>query len=113
MLLDELEELFDGLRRRQLDGATAHLVDGIELGGVIEQFVATRSRRTQVDGGEYAAVRERAVQHDLAVARPLELLEDQIVHARSRLDERGREDRHRSSILHVSRHAEELTRDLE
>ena len=59
-----------------------------------------------------AALGDLAIEHELHVARALELLEDHLVHARARLDQRRRDDRERAALLDVARGAEELLRLL-
>jgi hypothetical protein len=58
-------------------------------------------------------VGELAVEHDLAVAGALELLEDDLVHARAGVDERGGDDRERAALFDVARRAEETLRALQ
>src|SRR5690606_11791310 len=57
----------------------------------------------QVDCRENALVGHFAIQHDLGVARAFELLENDLVHATARLDERRRYDRERSAPFDVAR----------
>ena len=60
-----------------------------------------------VDRGEHAAVRELAIEVDFRVARALELFEDDFVHARAGVDERGGDDGQRAAFFDVTRGAEE------
>ena len=62
---------------------------------------------------EDALVGHRTVEHQLHVARTLELLEDHLVHARAGIDERRRDDRERAAVLDVARRAEEALRAME
>jgi hypothetical protein len=56
---------------------------------------------------------ELAVEVDFHVARALELLEDDVVHARAGVDQRRRDDRERAALLDVARRAEEALRPLQ
>src|SRR4051812_5325730 len=49
----------------------------------------------------------------LAVARALELLEDHVIHARSSIDEGGRDDRQAAALFDVARRAEKALRALQ
>src|SRR3954470_22879076 len=71
------------------------------------------ARRVDVHRGEDPLVRELAVELELHVAGALELLEDDLVHARAGLDERRGEDRQRPAVLDVARSAEEPLRRVE
>jgi hypothetical protein len=66
-----------------------------------------------VDRREHAAVGELAIEVDLGVARPLELLEDHFVHARAGVDQRGRDDGQRPALFDVASRAEEALRPLQ
>src|SRR6476659_7109017 len=72
-----------------------------------EQLFLACARLVDVDSGEDTAVGDLAVEHQLHVPRPLELLEDHLVHSRPGLDERGGDDRERSASLDVSGGSEE------
>ena len=61
-----------------------------------------------VDGREDALVGQLAVEADLHVAGALELLEDDLVHARAGVDQRRGEDGERAAELDVAGRAEEL-----
>jgi hypothetical protein len=56
---------------------------------------------------------ELTVELELHVAGALELLEDHLVHPRAGLDQRGREDGERATVLDVAGGAEELLRRVE
>ena len=57
------------------------------------------SLRSHYDRIQRSEKRLGAVQVDLAVARALELLKDDLVHARSGVDQDGGQDGHRSAVL--------------
>ena len=54
-----------------------------------------------------------AVEDDFRIAGALELLEDHLVHAASRIDQRRRDDGQRAAFLDVARRAEEALRPLQ
>jgi hypothetical protein len=54
-----------------------------------------------------------AVENDLAVTRTFEFLEDNLVHARTRIDQRRRDDGERSALFDVTRGTEETLRTLQ
>src|SRR5207248_8202487 len=66
-----------------------------------------------VEGGKGALVSDLAIEHDFRVTGALELLEDHLVHAAAGIDERGRNDRERASLLDVARGPEEALRPLQ
>src|SRR5262249_24566912 len=70
-----LEQLLDGLDRRHVGQRGAQRLDELGLLRVVEQVFHARARLVEVDGGEDALLGDRAGQHDLHVARALELLE--------------------------------------
>src|SRR5262249_61414603 len=78
-----------------------------------EELFLARRAPVDVEAGEDALLHELAIEVDLAVARALELFEDHLVHARARVDERGRHDRERAALLDVARGAEEALRLVE
>src|SRR5512133_2513304 len=84
-----------------------------ELGGVDEQVFLAGARLLDVHGGEDALVTELAIQHDLAVARALELLEDHVSHAAASLDEGRGDDGEATAGLNVAGRAEETLGPLE
>src|SRR5215203_5308540 len=101
---------FDRLERRE--GAPEG-VHARELPRVEELLLFARARRVDVDRREDAALGDAPVEHELHVARPLELLKDDLVHLTPRPDDRGGEDREAAAVLDVARRAEELSRKLE
>src|SRR5437868_14358748 len=64
-----------------------------------ELVFTTRAAGRDIDSGEDAFLRQGAIQLDLAVAGTLELLEDDVVHPRSGLDESGGDDGERSAAV--------------
>jgi hypothetical protein len=68
-----------------------------------QELFAARCRAVDVDRWIAASVGELAVEHDLAVPGALELLEDNLVHARAGLDQRGADDREAAALLEVAR----------
>src|SRR5438445_6906145 len=100
-----IEELLVALRPAHLAEEELHRVDhvegvqqltqdpdAVELLVVHEQLLLARAGAVDVEAGEDALLHQLAVEHDLGVARPLELLEDHFVHARAGVDQRGADD---------------------
>ena len=57
-------------------------------------------------------VGDLAVEHDFAVTGALELFEDDLVHLRAGVDQRGGDDRERAAFLDIAGGAEEALRTL-
>src|SRR5712691_911037 len=121
-----LQEFLVRLGLRQALQEQLHRFDGGERGEHLaqdpravelvlghEQLLLARAAAVDVDGGEDALVGELAVEHDLRVARPLELLEDHVVHARARLHQGAGDDGERAALFHVARGAEEALGPLQ
>src|SRR5687767_8753646 len=85
----------------------------LELLGGQEKLLFPGSRCLDVDRREDPLLGHLAVQPELPVTRPLELLEDDLVHAGSGLDESRGEDRERAALLDVSRRTEETLRRVQ
>src|SRR5207237_8067407 len=64
-----------------------------------ELVFTTRAAGRDIDGGKDSFLRQRAIQLDFAVTGALELLENDVVHARSRLDEGSGDDGERSAAV--------------
>ncbi len=67
----------------------------------------TRAGTLNVDSREHALVHKLAVQDDFHVAGALELFEDDLVHARAGIDQRGGDDGERATLFNVAGRAEE------
>src|SRR5690606_31050857 len=81
---------------------------------LIEQhLLAAGSRTANVERREDSSLRELAVEMKLHVARALELLIDDIVHPRARIDKRRRQNRKAAALLDVARRPEEPLRAME
>src|SRR5690606_6384432 len=91
--------LFDG---RQWVEHPTHDPDPVEVFFADKQFLLAGSGPLQVDGREQTLIGESAVEVDLTVTSSLELLEDNIVHSGSGVDQRSCNDRERSAFLNVS-----------
>src|SRR6476646_2593510 len=112
-LLQAVDEQLDALLRVERGQHPAQLPDDLELLGRHEDLLAARARRVDVDGREDAPVGELARQAQLHVPGALELLEDDLVHLRTGLDERGREDGERATVLDVAGGTEEALRRVQ
>src|SRR5215211_5914788 len=104
-LLDQELYLLSGVKG--IEDAT-DLPDPLGLGRLHEQLLLARRRVLDVYGRVDPAVSQLPVEPELHIARALELLEDNLVHPASRLDERGRQDGQGSAVLDVARGPEEL-----
>jgi hypothetical protein len=100
-----------------LDGqpvqAAADGGDLVEHGLGQEQFLAPRARFLDVDGGIDARLGQAAIKHDFHVAGALELLENDFVHARAGIDQRGGDDGQRTGLLGLAGGGENLARDFQ
>src|SRR6185503_9117309 len=101
---------FDGGQRREDLAEHPH---AIEVFLRDEQLLFTGAALLDVDRREHAAIRELAIEMDFQVTRALELFEDDFVHARAGVDERGGDDGQRAPLLDVARRAEEALRALQ
>src|ERR1019366_5086141 len=112
-LVEALDEELHRLHRRERVENLTEDPHAVELLLIEEELFLARARTVEVDGREDTAVDELAVEVDLHVAGPLELLEDHVVHARARVDEGRRDDRERAALLDVPGGSEEALRLLE
>ena len=84
------------LRQRVFGGhagqLTTHSVGDVESSVGQQQLLAPGGARLQVDRGPQPTVGQVPAQHELAVPGALEFLEDHLVHAGARIDERGGDD---------------------
>src|SRR5204862_6020171 len=112
-LADAVDEELQRLDGMHLVEDAAKDVELLEGGGREELLLLARARLVDVDRGPDALLGRAAVEDELHVARALELLEDQLVHLRARVDQRRREDRQRPAVLDVPSAREERLRTLE
>src|ERR1051326_6709843 len=80
---------------------------------MIEVLFLARATLLDVDGGEQTLVHQVTVKVKLHIARSFELLEDDFVHTRARLDQCRGKDRERAALFDVTRGAEEALRLLQ
>src|SRR5919107_594476 len=85
---------------------------GLAVLQLVQQELLAGAALGDVDRREGALVGELAVEDQLRVAGALELLEDHLVHARTRVDQRRGDDGERAALLDVARGAEEALRPL-
>jgi len=78
-----------------------------------QQLLLARPGFRNVDRREGALICDLAVEHDFRVAGTFELLEDHLIHPRSGIDQRGRNDRQRTALLDVACGTEEALRPLQ
>src|ERR687897_2318824 len=107
-LLELLDQELYLLRVVQGVKDATDLPDPLGLGRLHEQFLLACRRVLDVYGRVDPAVRQLPVEPELHVARALELLENDLVHPASRLDERGRQDGQGTTVLDVACRPEEL-----
>jgi SAM-dependent methyltransferase len=119
--LDLAEELgvgggLVGLVQQELEGLlglegaerAAELGGGAVFVGRHQQLVAAGAGRHRVDGGVDALLGQLAAQPQFHVAGALELLEQDVVHPRAGVDQRGGQDGERAAAFDVPGGAEEL-----
>ena len=94
---DGIDEALEGMSRVALTVA----------GRLGEQLFLARAGSRDVDRREGALVGHLAVEDEFGVTRALEFLENDFVHARAGVDQRGRDDRERPPFLDVARRAKE------
>ncbi len=96
-------EIFDNLFGDIHDIARAHgaaqQIHNLILCIAEEQVLAASSGFVQVDCREYAALGQLPVEVQLHIARALEFLVDNVVHARAGLDQRGSEYGYAAAFL--------------
>ena len=85
----------------------AHRPDHLERALLEEELLAAGAGALHVDGREDALLGQLAVQDELRVAGALELLVDDVVHARAGVHEAGGDDRERAALLDLPRGPEE------
>src|SRR5438270_500441 len=106
--LDLVHQQFEARSALQGVEDPPKLPDLLELGALEEELLVAGGRAVHVDGGVDAPLGQFAVEAQLHVAGALELLEDDLVHPRTRLDEGGGEDRQRPTLFDVPGRPEEL-----
>ena len=75
-----------------------------------DPLLLARARLAHVHGRVDAAVGQLAVEHQLHVAGALELLKDEVVHARAGLDQRGGHDGEGATLVKDAGAAEKAAR---
>src|SRR5262249_2187990 len=78
-----------------------------------KQLFLARTRAIDIDRRKDSLVDELAVQADFHVARTLELFEDHVIHAASRINQRRSDDSQTAALFDVARRAEETFRTLQ
>src|SRR6478672_10299072 len=106
-LREAVEQQLDALVRADRRQHPAHGPDHLEDGLLEEQLLAASTGALDVDRGEDPLLGELPIEDQLAVAGALELLVDDVVHARAGVDEAGGDDRERATLLYVPRGTEE------
>ena len=101
---------FDGI---QVHHGAAQLADGLEILRGEKFLLLARAALGDVNGRIEPAIRELAVEDQLHVARAFELLENQLVHARTGVHQRRGEDGQRAAFLDLARGGEHLARDFQ
>src|SRR5690625_1205487 len=74
----------------------------MQLRLIEEEILASSARSVDIDRGEDPLVSDMAIEDDLHIACPLELLEDDFIHPRARLDEGGRDDSERATTIDIA-----------
>src|SRR5579885_1399815 len=112
-LLHLVEEQFERLLRLERVQHPAQLPHDLQFVRREQDLFLAGTGRVDIDRREDPLVREPAVELELHVAGALELLEDDLVHPRAGVDQRGREDRQRAAVLDVARGTEEPLRRVQ
>jgi hypothetical protein len=105
-------EKFHGFDRGERVDDAAQDPGALQLFLGDEQLFLAGAGALDIDGGEDALVYQLAVEDDFHVAGALELLEDDLVHARAGVDQRGGDDGQAAAFLDVAGRAEEALRPL-
>src|SRR4030042_5570929 len=79
----------------------------------VELGFRSRAAGRDVDCGEDSGLSQRPVEHQLAVARSLEFLEDELIHSRAGVDQARGYDGDRASIFNVARQPEQTAGHFE
>src|SRR6266511_5609278 len=106
-LAHPVDHQLEGLGRVERTEHPAQLPGDHQLLLGEQQLLLAGGGGVDVQGREDAPLRQLAVQPHLHVPGALELLEDDLVHARAGVDQRGGQDRQRAAVLQVPRRAEE------
>src|SRR5262249_57246780 len=101
---------FDRLDREKHLSKLLHLLVFL---GRKELLLFAGARLGDVDRRENALLGEQAIQGDLAVSRPLELLENYLIHAAAGVDQRGTDDGQGPRLLGRAGGPEDSLRPLE
>src|SRR6187401_3446760 len=112
-LCQTIEEDLDALVGPDRRQHPAHRPDHLQRALLEEQLLAPGAGPLDVDRREDPLLRELSVEDELRVAGALELLVDDVVHARAGVDEAGPDDRQRAAFLDVPRGAEEALGRIE
>src|SRR5688572_25081057 len=75
---------------------------------MIKEVLTARGRLQAMDRGVEPLLHERAIEMQLHVSRPLELLENHLVHLAAGIDERGSENRQAAALFAVARRAKKF-----
>ena len=106
-LVDLVEQQLHRVHRRHLTEDPAQDPNAVQLLGRQQQLFLAGSAAVDVDGREDALVDHLAVEVDFQVAGTLELFENHVVHAASRINQRRGNDGERAALFDVAGGAEE------
>ncbi len=79
---------------------------------VQQQFFLARAGLADIDGRPQTLFRAFAAEHQVHVARALELLVDDVVHAAAGVDQNGGDDGQRAAVFEIAGRAEQLPRNI-
>ena len=102
-----IEEKFHAVERRHGREYLAQDPNSVQYVFGKKQFFAARAGTVDIHGGEDAFFGKMTVEIDLHVARPLEFLEDDLIHAGARVRQCRGYDGEAAAFLHVTSGAEE------
>src|SRR5438445_5950876 len=112
ILAQLVEQLEHRVVRLHLEEDPPKLVDPRQILLGEQLLLLARTRLGDVDRGVDALLEEGAVENQLHVAGPLELLEDHVVHPGAGIDQRGGDDRQASPLFRFAGRAEQTARLL-
>src|SRR5881275_2582932 len=89
MFLERSDESFHGLDWIQIDHGAAQLADGFDLMLGEKLLLFSGAALGNINGREQAAIGKFPIKHEFHVTGALEFLENEFVHARTRIYEGG------------------------
>ena len=105
-LADFAQELLHRILRIELRQSPPQVANPFELIGVEKKLLAARSAAGQIDRRPNSSLDQTSVEHNFQIASPFELLEDNLIHLATGLDQGRRNNRERAPLFKLARCAE-------